>query len=889
VKRADLRLQNNGALIKIQVQPTGATMDMEQGHAAHPRNNAIASSTQRASKSSRKLLIIVAAIVAVGLILSVSLGLGLSNKSNPSPTGISSNAKEETATNPKTSVDTAKTDNTHSGSTTNSNEGVTFVNSLAAISPQTMTETYGSCEALQGDLKAAARMMGKAYIEQSIKWYYFDEGDFFTSSPVSTFSATTTRSSTSASATSGPSTGQTKAGVKTKPWGTNNRHDGVEEADFTQSNGVDVFVVYGSEVVVIAAATNTIKSRTSISSQPSTSVPDASGNCYTDLIQGMLLVDTNLVVFAQEYCYTYDDLDGDINMGGNSSAAYDDDFDLYYSSSSSNYSTKVLIYDTSDMSLRTTESLPGTYISSRAVGSNVYVVSSSSLDTYALTQKLDPYYIQSLTTATLDEDSYRIKALAQLELELDPYVELLSKTLDCTGLQKLTVFQNSNGTIASMGYNSMATISSFAVSAAPFVKNSTSMLLPNSYWGVYASNTTLVLTCQGASQNGMGWTPETYIITFPLEGTAVKPAKLGKVSGNVLGATAVDHVKKNGKNYIRVASTTPAGMGDFDEMGSFQSSEVSATSQVTVLEVTEGSDGMMPIVGELSGLGKPGDMIYSVLFQGDRAFVVTFNYTDPFYTIDMSDPTNPIKVGELEVPGFSTQLQAVGENLILGVGRSTDADDMPVNFQLSLFDAADFSKPRRVQQYEDKAKNKNITSYVESSAEYDTKAFRYIADTKTLIVPMTLYQYKKEPCEYDSFGNVIYAEDSGTMTSSTIIASSETEGSGTESTMVPTMISTECWYETQMGDSFDGFRVYKIDETNGITVDFSIEHAKGDFVNGGCYGYGYVTPRSLVFDSDVMTMKGHTVLSHDLTTKAETATPLDLDGDSTDCSGQYFH
>jgi Beta propeller domain len=845
-------------------------MDMEQGHhAAHQRNNDTIALTP---KSSRKLFIIVASIVAVGLILSVSLGL--SNKSASSPTVVSSNAKEEKATDPKSAVDTTSSSdhtNEHSGSTTNSSEGVTFVNSLAAISPQTMTETYGSCEALQGDLKAAARMMGKAFIEATL--YYFDKGDYTVQSTVSTFSATTTRSSTSASATSGPSTGQTKAGVKTKPWGTNNRHEGVEEADFIQSNGVDVFVVYGSEIVTIAAATNTIKSRTSIGSPSSTSAPDASGSCYTDIVRGLLLVDTNLVVFADEYCYSYSYLNDDMNTSGNSTAK-DDDFDpnYYDSTSSSNYSTKVLIYDTTDMSLRTTESLPGTYISSRAMGSNVYVVSSTPVDTYVLTQKLDPSYIQSLTTTALDEDSYRTKALAQLELVLDQYVKLLSKTLDCTGLQKLAVFQNGNGTVASMGYDSMATISSFAVSTAPLVKNSTSMLLPNSDWSVYASNDTLVLTCEGAWQNGTEWTPETYIMTFPLQGTTVQPAKLGKVSGYVFD---VDHVKKNGKSYIRAASTTPTGLLNFD-MGNFQQGEVPTTSQVTVLEVTEGSDGMMPIVGELSGLGKPGDIIYSVLFQGDRAFVVTFNYTDPFYTIDLSNPTNPINVGELEVPGFSTLLQAVGENLILGVGRSTDADDMPVNFQLSLFDVSDFSKPRRVQQYEEKAKNKNLTSDVESSAEYDTKAFRYIADTKTLIVPMTLYQYKKEPCEYDSFGDVIYAEDSGT-----VIVSTQTEGSGTESTMVPSMISTECWYETQMGDWFDGFRVYKIDETNGITVDFSIEHAKGGFANWGCND---VAPRSLVFSGDLMTMKGHTVLTHNLTTKAEAATPLDLDGDNTDCT-----
>ena len=37
-----------------------------------------------------------------------------------------------------------------------------------------------------------------------------------------------------------------------------------------------------------------------------------------------------------------------------------------------------------------------------------------------------------------------------------------------------------------------------------------------------------------------------------------------------------------------------------------------------------------------------------------RGYVVTFRQVDPLFTFDLCDPTNPRKVGELKVPGFST-------------------------------------------------------------------------------------------------------------------------------------------------------------------------------------------------------------------------------------------
>ena len=54
----------------------------------------------------------------------------------------------------------------------------------------------------------------------------------------------------------------------------------------------------------------------------------------------------------------------------------------------------------------------------------------------------------------------------------------------------------------------------------------------------------------------------------------------------------------------------------------------------------------------VDNLGKPTERIYAVRFQDELGFVVTFRETDPFYTINMADPNNPFKAGELAIPGM---------------------------------------------------------------------------------------------------------------------------------------------------------------------------------------------------------------------------------------------
>ncbi|MCS7143922.1 MAG: beta-propeller domain-containing protein [Archaeoglobaceae archaeon] len=103
-------------------------------------------------------------------------------------------------------------------------------------------------------------------------------------------------------------------------------------------------------------------------------------------------------------------------------------------------------------------------------------------------------------------------------------------------------------------------------------------------------------------------------------------------------------------------------------------------------------DPEMKILGSIKGFGET-ERIYAVRFIADRGYIVTFRQIDPFFVVDLSDPKNPRMAGELKIPGYSSYLHPLKENLILGVGMEDG------NVKLSLFDVSNPSNPIEVDKY----------------------------------------------------------------------------------------------------------------------------------------------------------------------------------------------
>ena len=195
-----------------------------------------------------------------------------------------------------------------------------------------------------------------------------------------------------------------------------------------------------------------------------------------------------------------------------------------------------------------------------------------------------------------------------------------------------------------------------------------------------------------------------------------------RASGQVRGFVLNQFALSEHEGALRVATTDqpPWRMG---------AEQRESESYVTVLDESAGA--LRPL-GQAGGLGK-GERIYAVRFMGDRGYVVTFRQVDPLYTLDLSNPRAPAVRGELKIPGFSSYLHPIGDDLLLGLGQDANEEGQTRGTQLSLFDVSDLSAPTRLHQ-------RSLGDGASSEAEYDHHAFLYWPATKLSVVPLTQYR-----------------------------------------------------------------------------------------------------------------------------------------------------
>ena len=138
-------------------------------------------------------------------------------------------------------------------------------------------------------------------------------------------------------------------------------------------------------------------------------------------------------------------------------------------------------------------------------------------------------------------------------------------------------------------------------------------------------------------------------------------------------------------------------------------------------------------IGHVGGLAE-GERIWSARFTDDMAYVVTFEQIDPLWTIDLSDPTNPTVLGELEVPGVSTYIHPMSDGMLLTIGLApANADGTGLDWSTTRIQTFDVSDPTTPTQNDhlDLAPVENPGeggwSWGWSEATYEHKAFQYWA------------------------------------------------------------------------------------------------------------------------------------------------------------------
>lgn len=186
---------------------------------------------------------------------------------------------------------------------------------------------------------------------------------------------------------------------------------------------------------------------------------------------------------------------------------------------------------------------------------------------------------------------------------------------------------------------------------------------------VYASNVNLYIANQYWGGHESGFAPHTFVHKFSLNENDSRYVGSGGVEGAILNQFSLDEKD----DHLRVAVTALNGEGR---------ARTSINRVVTLAQ--EGAS--LVIKGQTPDLA-PGERIYSVRFDGDKGYVVTFRQIDPLYVLDLSDAAAPRVTGELKIPGFSSYLHKLSETRLLGVGQQDGF------MKLSLFDIADPSAP----------------------------------------------------------------------------------------------------------------------------------------------------------------------------------------------------
>ena len=212
-------------------------------------------------------------------------------------------------------------------------------------------------------------------------------------------------------------------------------------------------------------------------------------------------------------------------------------------------------------------------------------------------------------------------------------------------------------------------------------------------------------------------TTETDIVRISLG--EMETAAFGSIDGYLLNQFALDEYEGN----LRIAATVDKYV--------YQTSEdqVKGYSNYETIEDTNANclyvlDDDLKIIGTISDLA-PDERIYSVRFDGEVGYFVTFRQVDPLFSVDLSNPAAPKIMGELKIPGFSQYLHVYGEDLLFGLGMTADEKTGRTgSLKLSMFDV---SNP-----YDVTEKHQLVLEENYSTALYNHKAI-LVAKEKDLI------------------------------------------------------------------------------------------------------------------------------------------------------------
>lgn len=209
----------------------------------------------------------------------------------------------------------------------------------------------------------------------------------------------------------------------------------------------------------------------------------------------------------------------------------------------------------------------------------------------------------------------------------------------------------------------------------------------------YVSGEHIYVTDVQEIGNQEGWNANsTVILKFAYGDGKFFVETKGEVNGMLESSFSMDEYQ----DHLRVVSTVweyeQIQVKD-DRTGEIIGSEIVNERRSNALYVL---DENLQVVGKIEGLAE-NEQIYSARFMGDTGYFVTFRQTDPLFTVDLSDSSNPAVLSELKISGFSEYLHVYGEDRLLGIGMEADEETgRQQGMKLSMFDISDKTDVKEV-------------------------------------------------------------------------------------------------------------------------------------------------------------------------------------------------
>ena len=476
---------------------------------------------------------------------------------------------------------------------------------------------------------------------------------------------------------------------------TNVQVQGIDEMDNVITDGKYIYQMQYNQVFITLAYTQS-QGTDVLSNYKVIDYVDDDTSCPTGMyVTGLYVDDDYLIVIGSKYEYSCVPIIGS-----------DDDlvepyyYDYWYGY---NNNVKVYVYDkNNDFALTSEYDLSGNLIGTRKINDKIYIITNTWV----------PFYNDDINV-----DNYL------------PYYEVND--------EKMTVEYNNISYVKGTSPNSFTSF--YALDLANETVDM-EVMLGDSGYNLYVSHDNIYLV-----GNIYDYQPiaEDVVSSFVVESkTAIQKISINEAdleyvtTGVVEGYTLNQFSMDEQDGYLRIATTSGWWGEDIN-------------NRVFIL------DENLEEVSRIENLGKPGETIRSVRFVGDYGYVVTFEQTDPFYVINLSDPMNPFKEGELEIPGFSSYLQPLNDTYMLGIGFG-DSDGGTNGLKISVYDISDKTNPlvfdEVIFDYKD-------FGWSWSSATYNHKDLLVSLAKGIIALPFSTYDYSQETGYNYNSGILVYHFD----------------------------------------------------------------------------------------------------------------------------------